>query len=511
MTIMSLPKLPFNITLLSNSKIKAGLQEITTLDIYDGQTTNFHPNGLFSTQIFGRVGEEIRDKNFAFIDLKVSVMHPTLYKTLTRMRALYQGIMAGKMYATFDVEQQDFVSSDEQSGKTGYAFFMRHYKDISFTRNNSKKRDLSIDLLTKYQADSLVRRMVVIPAGIRDIVIENNGSVKEDEINALYRRAISIARTVDVTDGNVNNEIHDSVRYNMQLTFNAIYETLRNILEGKKGFIQGKWGSRKILNGTRNVISAMDVSSANANDLAMPTVNDTMTGLYQSMKGCLPVTIYCVKRSIVSEIFSADSKTIPLVNKKTFQLEQVEVSSDTVDLWTSAEGIEKLISGYVDIDKRHEPIEIGGHYLGLIYDDGERFKVFNDMSQFPDGENENGELETPDGGFTLNRKYVRPLTWCEYFYTACYERFSSIKVVVTRYPVTGLGSTYPSNLYLRTTVKGFYRIPLDDNWLPDTDRLPATQMPDTLNKGSHVDTGQVHSSRLQGLGGDFDGRQYCRR
>ena len=37
-----------------------GFGEVTRLDIMDGATTDFHPEGLFSTEIFGRPGSPER-------------------------------------------------------------------------------------------------------------------------------------------------------------------------------------------------------------------------------------------------------------------------------------------------------------------------------------------------------------------------------------------------------------------------------------------------------------------
>ena len=149
---MSVDKLPFNIDLLSSVSFTRSLPEIRSLDIYERQDhLNFHPEGLYSTEIFGRMGEPARDNQFAFIDMKVPVLHPVIFKTLTTMRALYKNILSGKTYAVFNEKTSDFEASNAQDGKTGYAFFMSHFKSLALKRNRSKKRDLKIDLIEKYQ------------------------------------------------------------------------------------------------------------------------------------------------------------------------------------------------------------------------------------------------------------------------------------------------------------------------------------------------------------------------
>jgi hypothetical protein len=76
---MGTGKLPFNVTILQPTKQRLqSLRPVTALDHYDGMTQNFHPDGLFSTVIFGRVGDPGRDKRFSYIDIQVPVFHPMI-------------------------------------------------------------------------------------------------------------------------------------------------------------------------------------------------------------------------------------------------------------------------------------------------------------------------------------------------------------------------------------------------------------------------------------------------
>lgn len=488
---MSVDKLPFNIDLLSSVNFTRSLPEIRSLDIYERQDhLNFHPEGLYSTDIFGRMGDVRRDNQFAFIDMKVAVLHPVIFKTLTTMRALYKNILSGKTYAIWNEKINDFEASNAQDGKTGYAFFMSHFKALSLKRNRSKKRDLKIDLIEKYKDTATVKHLIVIPAGLRDLENTDSGRVKEDEINDLYRRALSIAKTISVTQGNLEGELFNSVRWSMQLAFNQIYETLRTMIEGKRGFIQSKWGRRKIFNGTRNVISAMTTSAVSSGDPKMPDVHDTMVGLYQTLKGCLPLSIFCIRQGLIGEVFSQSDAGVRLIDPKTLKLVTVDVDPATVDKMSSAEGIEQLINQFQDRHFRNRHASINDHYLGLIYDNGVEVRIFNDINQMPDDR---------------DLSHVRPVTWAELFYLSCYERFNAVKCVVTRYPVTGIGSTYYSRVYLRTTTTGLVRLVLNDVWERDEERLLAKEMPNTDHADSYMDSAMVHGSRLIGLGGDYDG------
>ena len=136
---------PFNIDLLILTEAnKKFLLPITSLDIFSGATKNFHPEGLFSVDIFGRYGEEKRNRTLAYIDFKVNVFHPIVFNALCDLKELYGGIMSGSVYAIWDTELKDFVKSDPVDGKTGYSFFLSHFSDIEFVRNTSDKRDFNI-------------------------------------------------------------------------------------------------------------------------------------------------------------------------------------------------------------------------------------------------------------------------------------------------------------------------------------------------------------------------------
>ena len=57
-------------------------------------------------------------------------------------------------------------------------------------------------------------------------------------------------------------------------------------------------GSRRIFNGTRNVISSMDPSSDYLGSDTQPSFTDTVLGIYQLCKAALPITIHQLKNSI---------------------------------------------------------------------------------------------------------------------------------------------------------------------------------------------------------------------
>ena len=69
---MSDLSVPFNIKLLVLTDDKlVGLKPVTVLDAFDGASKNFHESGLFSTSIFGKVGEYQRSYRYSYINIKL--------------------------------------------------------------------------------------------------------------------------------------------------------------------------------------------------------------------------------------------------------------------------------------------------------------------------------------------------------------------------------------------------------------------------------------------------------
>lgn len=488
---MKATDLPFNLSILVPSKDQLiMMRPVRVLDIFDGGTTNFHEDGLFSLSIFGRQGSDERDERFSFINLNVEIFHPFIFKQLIKLRALYHEIIKGTKYAVFDKEIGDFVVSDAISGETGYAFFFKYWKQLVLKGTGSDIRDLRIKLLTKYKDMATTSNVLVLPAGLRDVEISPDGRIKQDEINDEYRRLLSISNTIS-TGVNEGNAIIDNSRYSLQMTFCRIYEYFSGLLEGKGGFIQRKWGTRRVFNGTRNVITAMDTSPPILGGLVGPRLNDTVIGLYQLAKGALPKTKHFLMTGWLSKVFSGQEGSAYLVNPSSLRRESVRVSSKVIDRWTTTAGLEKVINSFSEESFRSQPVKIDGYYIGLVYrgPDG-TFKIFGDIDELPAG---------------LDRKDVHPLSLCELLYLSGYQKWNKLGVYITRYPVTGVGSIYPSFAYVKTTVKSCVRRELGENWQPlDGDEYLAIEYP-TFEGSAYINALTPHVSRLALLGADFDG------
>lgn len=485
--------IPFNVTILEPTPDKLqALRPVRSLAVYEGAGGNFHEDGLFSVSTFGRVGDDARDQRFSFIDIKTSILHPLVHRSLIRLKALYGEILTGRGYATWDATLKDFVPANELVGSTGFSFFMSHYPELQLRESKSAVRTQRVGLIRKYQKSAALSKILVIPAGLRDFEVDAQGRQSQDEINDIYRKVLSASNTVADTDSKNTSPVLDNSRRLLQERFNEIYDTLERMITGKKGFFQNKYGSRRVFNGTRNVISAMNTSSTYLGGPTSPRITDTILGLFQVAKGALPVTVGLLRGGFLSEVFSVgtSSTQAKLVNPKTLRGEIVDLPLKTRDRWITVEGLERVVESYRVVANRHSPIVIDGYYLGLMYKgpDG-TFRMFHDIQDLPEH---------------LDRKHVEPISLVQLLYLAGYQRWNTLKAIVTRYPVAGLGSTYPSTVYCKTSIIGEVRRELGQDWQPLDATHTALEFP-TKEPLAFVDSQVLHSSRLAGLAADFDG------
>jgi hypothetical protein len=482
--------LPFNVTIMNLTKQRLEhVKPVKSLDIYETVGGNLHPEGLFSIEIFGRIGTPERQRRFSYIDIKTTILHPFIYRALVKLKALYQGILTGRTYATWNPELKDFESSDALDGETGYHFFMSHFKEIEFKTNKSVIRDQRVELLNKYRNLALTDKILVLPAGLRDIEINEAGRTILGDINTIYTKILGIARTISATSYSTNTPVMDLPRQLLQDAFNTLYETIEGMLTGKRGFIQNRWASRRILNGTRNVVTTNNIQIDYLGSPHAPRATDTVLGLFQAIKSLFPVAIYTLRTSYIGEAFNVGESQALLIDPKTLRRSMVRLTSEQYDRWATIEGIEKVINSYREPSLRHKPIKINGNYLALVYRGEGTFRVFFDIAELP------AHLSEDD---------VTPINLCELIYLSGYRIWNNYAGFVTRYPITGIGSTYPTTFYVRTTIVSEVRKELGENWEPMGDDHVASEFPKFKPLG-YIDSQGLPTQRLQGLVADFDG------
>lgn len=470
-----------------------GLLQVTSHAIHEASSATFDPDGLFSEEIFGLIGSTDRLINFGYIELNAEIIQPPLFDNVIKLSALYGEILAGKTYAIFDPEQKDFIKSDLETNpdaQTGYSFFLSHIKEIEWKETGSDITADRIATLKKYQNVMTCKRMIVSPAGIRDIDA-SEAVISEEDVNKLYTSLL--AYTFAIPAGNTN-DVYDVIRYNIQKKAVEIYDYYANIFKGKRGFGMGAYGRRKITWGTRNVITSANFRTLTPDHPQALDINETKIGIYQTIKGLQPVASYYFKTLFINTVMTG-SNIVPVINKITYDLEYIEVPQSEIERFTGSDAIESLFNRFKNPDIRLRPLSIEGidnkeYYLHMVYDTGDEIVLFRSMSDLTNN------YKKP-----IDPKFIRPLTYLECFYMTGFAASQGKHCFVTRYPAIESGSCYPSRVHLASTTPSrmVYLVDL----LTNTRMLLYPEYP-ILNNPYH-DSVSVHPSRLAALGADYDG------
>ena len=469
--------------------------EVTSNFMLEPASDNYHNEGLFSELIFGELGTEDRFYNFGYINLKTKIFAPKVFEVVKTLKKFYNEIMAGTLYAVFDDELKDFVPVDIEhpDADTGYNFFIDNFSKIKFEKNTSIRRNDKINLLNKFKDNWFINKMLIIPAGYRDFQINE---YTYDEINNYYNTLLNYAKALP--NNNTTNPIYDTLRYATQRKVNEIYAYIKNLLGGKRGFIMEKYSKRKIALGTTNVLSATDFISTAPDDPRHLSCDETYVPLYQGMKMFQPLLIYNLKTLFFNQLFDAAYGQTALIDIKTLVLEYIDISLEEKNKFITSDGLKLIINNFRHTTNRFDPVTVYNekqkYFLYLVYAEGNNRYLFRNVTEFQ-------KYYEESTGKKYHQKNVHPLTYIEMFYIATYAASIKKHTLITRYPVLGMGSTYPSKVHLISTdpceTVYFQTLPVT-NTISVLPNYP-------LLSSKCVDSLMIHTSRYRGLGADCDG------
>lgn len=470
-----------DLVLLNDNDIKRlGIKQITTGVIFKTNSEQFEEGSLFDPLIFGQTGSEDRMKSFGYIDLYLPILHPFVFKLFITLNSKFMGIMEGNVKAKFNEELGTFEV--DENGETGYEFVIKHLDKFKFHNNNSEQRDYKIKLMDKFlNKNSMFTKLLVIPAGMRDYMIDSEGTPSEDEVNDLYRSVLSTANLCKNYVGSTNIKNLDFIRIKIQKQVNTVFDYLFNLLQGKSRYIQGKFAKRAISYGTRNVATATPQKVNNLNKVKKHFYNTTTIGLYQFLGSITPITIKLVKEKFINNIFPETSDD-PILIDSNLKPIKAHIKKDKKDKWLTTEGLAHIIDSLSEFSKLNSYCKIDNYYLMRVRDTGDKIIVYNNLEVIDDMTN------------------VRPITYAELFYIAVYEDIDKYPCLSTRYPITGVGSINPSKIHVKTTIP-FRDVIVKYNGIEyEMDEYP-------IIGNNYYESAAVHTTKLGVMGMDFDGFQ----
>jgi hypothetical protein len=497
---------PNNIELMDVPKFLESIQAmpVTSHAIKDN-SGQLHPDGLFSEIIFGQVGTPQRITRIGYINLSplLPVLHPEVYFILTSMKKLYESILSGKQYAVWNKESHDFeliTKSTQDESSTGYNFFIEHLKELEIPVTPSDKRKINIEIIKRYKNRLLIDKVPVLAAAIRDIKDEDDRLTAEP-INKLYLGLLSLSQALP--EKILEIKLYDQLRYNIQLKINAIYERLMDLLEGKGGFVQRRFGARAIALSARNVISSAPLSALSPKDPKYLHSDETAIPLVEGLKTSQPLVINNIKSKFIDYIFMPNSSQITVIDPTNYNLVYITVNDLIKDQFVQYTKIEDMINTFINNpDTRFKPITIRSadptdkkeYYLFMIYeDDNNTLYLERSLDVLKDHLKDRFDI-----------KRLRPWTYIEMCYTATYFVTKNNHTLITRYPVINFGGIYPSKI--KTTTTSPDRTVYFKSTIITDDKQPTIMFPHyPVLGGAVIDCIQVHPSRLPIIGGDHDG------
>lgn len=380
---------PINISILDPNKYikENGCLPVSSHQIYEPASTIFHPQGLFSEIIFGQVGSTERLYHRGYIELNTKIFQPEIFNIIISLKAFYHDVIAGKVYAKYDPELKDLVkcNSEEIGASTGYSFFIKNYFKLVFKQTDSLKRKDKLAILDKYKDNLFIDKYLVLPAGVRDVK-EENGRLSSEDINKFYLGLLSLSQAMP--KGENDNSIFDSLRYNIQIRTVQIYNYIENLITGKGGYTMGKFSARSVALSTRNVITSPPLSDVSSpDDPKYFKADETLMPLFQVSKAFAPLMFHGLKEIFFSHIFNLDSYNVSVIDPKDYLLKYIKITEADKAIFTTTDGINKLINLFRNEDIRHKPVIIKDeqgkmYYLYLVYDLGDKIFYLRNKEDF---------------------------------------------------------------------------------------------------------------------------------
>lgn len=214
------------------------LAPVTTIRLYE-KPEKTDPTGLFSESIFGRFGSSERRKRFAYIDLKVTVIHPEAFPIITGLDSTVSKLLTDK--AKYSLDKSGVLIEDHEKGQSGISYFISIFKKLDIDKFK-KNRPKNVKFIKANKDKIFIDKFLVLPAGIRDLSISktsNQTIVNFSDLSELYTNLIRHTHVLGSDVKTLPDEIKKPIIDQIQKTVLEINNWIKNRLKGKSGLIRG--------------------------------------------------------------------------------------------------------------------------------------------------------------------------------------------------------------------------------------------------------------------------------
>jgi DNA-directed RNA polymerase beta' subunit len=224
---------------------KKNVKQVSSIRRYSGNKID--DSGLFSEEIFGRQGSQERRQKFGYIDLKTKIIHPEAWEIITRLSPdVLKCIKGDTKYSL----SNDKILVEDEEGETGLYFFitMLPKMNLDLYSKKDKKREPVVNYIKNNLKTILMDKMIVLPAGIRDIRISTSSGktfIESSEINTIYENLVRQSNSITTNVESLPKDIVEPIMTSIQRNCLEINRWIKNRIKGKQGLIRGGMFSKR--------------------------------------------------------------------------------------------------------------------------------------------------------------------------------------------------------------------------------------------------------------------------
>jgi len=215
-----------------------GIKEVKSPRIYTGGgRTVIDPNGLFSEEVFGRLGSRQRKTTFGYIKLNTTIIHPEAYSILTSINTDLAKLILDK--DKYIITDAGLLVQDSEKGESGVHFFVQNFDKFKFSKMAKKEKSEEAAFIIKNKNKVLITKLLVLPAGVRDIHTSNRSGktmIESSEISTLYEKLLKQCGGIST---GLPDEIMSPMLQRIQRTTMEINSWIKDRMKGKHGLIRG--------------------------------------------------------------------------------------------------------------------------------------------------------------------------------------------------------------------------------------------------------------------------------
>lgn len=453
-----------------NSDIKINdWKEVTSVSFFVPNTTDPHPEGLFSNEIFGNPGTNDRKTRWGYISLNDYFMNPHCFYVFNRLKTaiatdIKQGL--GRYYVDstgelIKLDKGETVPANAlyKEPGTGFAWLREAWPYISWrtTKDMTKTAKTRRKFLKMLDIDQVfMDKFPVMPAFYRDIDFK---STKRNKINTYYSSILRLANLIKNTstlmffDDDPDIPAISTSHVKMENVLIEFYNYFMDKLGGANGFVNDHVVGKTTDYGARLVITTPSYNCERYTDCEVDFFHSSVP-LSIAINIFSPFIIFGLNKWIKNTISGRNYV-------RYYDFDKNEWVSENLDpTWLdefSGDSIRKSLDLYKKSKRyRVRPVTLKG-------EDGKRIPITVAVSLIENNKvNIDTDIESVinDEDFDNPKKY-RNLTYCELYYIIAMDYIKDKVIFNTRYPLTTYNGTYsglmniiPANKYASLFING---------------------------------------------------------